>query len=316
MPDDFQPDDFHSDDAQPTDPQPITETEPITETKPGTIQSEAVQPGSVQSRLQATSGGWKPLQGLVAVAAFSILVALLWTHFNPSPQSLCASNMRQLGLALTQYTQDNDQSFPPRFFEGPQGWAGRIYPYIKTAAPYKCSKDTTLAHGSAVPVSYGINSNLVSPLPALKDPASTVLLFEVSGAQVEINKIDEDTHNFKAPPPSKIISPCGQGLPTANGGDPFGPWGGGGQVSYATGDLGGRGKLNGNAGSSPRHDRGSNFLGGDGHVTYLLPGQVSSGADGVSGNSQDHPKAGQAAATDEMFRADGKTPVRMTFSTQ
>ncbi len=308
------PDDAQSNDVQPTDL-------PLTKTEPGTMhseaaQSEAAQSGTVQSRPPATSGGFKPLQGLVALAAVSVLAALLWTHFNPSPQSLCSSNVRQMGLALMQYTQDNDQKFPPRFFEGPQGWAGRIYPYVKAAAPYKCSKDTTLAHGSVVPVSYGINSNLVSSLPTLKDPASTVLLFEVSGAQVNIDKTDEGTNNYKAPPPSKIISPCGQGLPTANGGYPSGPWGGGDQVSYATGDLGGRGKLNGNVGSSARHDRGSNFLGGDGHVTYLLPGQVSSGADGVSGNSQDHPQAGQAAATDELFRSGGQTPVRMTFSTQ
>ncbi|BDI33923.1 hypothetical protein CCAX7_59740 [Capsulimonas corticalis] len=260
--------------------------------------------------------GFTLIHTLISVAAVSVLGAILLARLKPSPQITCASNMRRLGLGLAQYVQDNDQCFPPKFFEGPQGWAGRIYPYVKSAAPYKCPDDLGLASGGAVPVSYGINANLIDQFSKLKAPASTVMLFEVGGVQVDVRKADEGSNQWKVQPASKMLSPCGFGLLASNQGRPYGQWGEGAHITYATGNLGERKGIDSGADNTPRHGGGSNFLGADGHVSYLLGGQVSSGTDGRSGNAQDHLKADQAAATDQMYLSDGATPVQMTFSTQ
>ena len=42
-------------------------------------------------------------------------------------QTLVMSNMKQIGLALVQYTQDNDEKYPTA-----DGWTKTIYPYIKS----------------------------------------------------------------------------------------------------------------------------------------------------------------------------------------
>lgn len=70
---------------------------------------------------------------------------------------------------MLQYTQDNDEKLP-----GPvtynelghdinlgHGWAGAIYPYIKSGGIYTCPSDSNKGIGNRVPVSYAFNTNLV-----------------------------------------------------------------------------------------------------------------------------------------------------------
>ena len=87
----------------------------------------------------------------------------------------CQSNMKQLGLAYVQYTQDNDQAFPPGRRPGGEGWAGQVYPYIKSPGVYHCPDDTE----SDPHISYAENLRLVHrKVTDIVAPALTVQSYE------------------------------------------------------------------------------------------------------------------------------------------
>ncbi|MDR3708717.1 MAG: DUF1559 domain-containing protein [Capsulimonadaceae bacterium] len=102
----------------------------------------------------------------------------------------CLSNLKQIGLAYTQYEQDYDEFVPCGLNATGQGigWAGMIYPYVKSANLYLCPDDVNPADV----VSYAVNSNMVDhrqvgstyyPAPTaisiMIAPSKTVMLFEV-----------------------------------------------------------------------------------------------------------------------------------------
>src|SRR3982750_4482024 len=112
---------------------------------------------SMQSRK-----GFTLIELLVVIAIIAILAAILFPVFakarEKARQISCASNERQLGLGFMQYTQDYDECLPTTHWGTPVGWAGQLYPYIKSAGLFKCPDDptasVTVGGVTAVPVSY------------------------------------------------------------------------------------------------------------------------------------------------------------------
>src|SRR6187402_1264628 len=92
---------------------------------------------------------------LVVIAIIAILAAILFPVFakvrEKARQTSCTSNMKQLGLAFMQYSQDNDEMNPSGIYIGATslpvgaGWGGQIYSYVKSTGVYKCPDD---ANGS------------------------------------------------------------------------------------------------------------------------------------------------------------------------
>ncbi|MEO7719143.1 MAG: DUF1559 domain-containing protein [Capsulimonas sp.] len=83
----------------------------------------------------------------IAVALTIFALILFPLLFRPvirrEPRLTCASNLRQLGLALLQYAQDNDENLPPRQnASGANGslvsWRYLIFPYAKSRSLYQC----------------------------------------------------------------------------------------------------------------------------------------------------------------------------------
>jgi prepilin-type N-terminal cleavage/methylation domain-containing protein/prepilin-type processing-associated H-X9-DG protein len=262
-----------------------------------------------------TRSGFTLIELLVVIAIIAILAAILFPVFakarEKARQISCASNEKQLSLALIQYTQDNDERMPTAHLTGytpaGEGWGSEAYTYVKSTAVFKCPDDPTAPANNLngkgeidYPVSYAMNTNLDGQQPGgvlagQSSPASTVLLVEVQGAQADLLNVSDDTTT------TNYASPGADGGDTSNGyidfADPNGHYAVGPSATVGMGNpprTGGNYQRLGPA----RHTDGANFAMADGHVKYLRPASVSPGfAAQAATNGQDVPSTGYAAGT-------------------
>ena len=238
--------------------------------------------------------GFTLIEMLVVLAIVALLAAVLFPVFShvreKGRQAACASNLHQLGLALSAYTIDYDEQLPASKTAAVSttniAWAGQVYPHVQDAAVFRCPTDATARDGLPV-VSYGLNLNLAaaSSLAALNAPARTVLLFEVSGDTAQITD-DAEGQASGSSPPQTSASGNGEngGLENLTG---LGP-----QrldsAQYATGvpdnsqaitvlppDL----DQYRNPG---RHSGSANFLLADGHIKWTVASAVSAGGNAIA----------------------------------
>lgn len=90
---------------------------------------------------------------LVVIAIIAILAAILFPVFAQAREKAraitCISNMKQLGLGMSQYQQDYDEYVlpvrmgwsSPDTTEGPQTWDRLVQPYIKNYGVLTCPSD-------------------------------------------------------------------------------------------------------------------------------------------------------------------------------
>jgi len=201
-----------------------------------------------------------------------------------------------------QYNQDYDEKYAPGvnpYGEG-NGWAGQIYPYVKSEQVFICPDDSSsYLHTSGSATSYGYNRNLSvynaggaygvgangTSLAAFTSPAKTILLFEVqnSGYYDVANGFTGNGDDNQVPNVWAGGSPsgCGAGDGEDINGYHAPPWDGnndGTTVQYVTGILrNSAGNSHNNFAANPRHTNGANYVLADGHAKYLTPGSVSGG---------------------------------------
>ncbi len=94
---------------------------------------------------------------IVIIASFAIILTSLASFVSNTRASArsaaCLSNYKQIGQALMQYAQDNDETLPPaRFTADPSDadpsqrhnpWSVTIQPYVKNIGAFACPSDTT-----------------------------------------------------------------------------------------------------------------------------------------------------------------------------
>ncbi|HEX8236480.1 MAG TPA: DUF1559 domain-containing protein [Abditibacteriaceae bacterium] len=223
--------------------------------------------------------GFTLIEILITLTIISILAALGFAAFAPVMERgrrvACASNLRQLSLAILQYSQDNNNRLPigkpspDSTFTG-RGWAGPLYSYVRSAELFRCRSDAGLNRTQGT-VSYAYNQALTLNLAAtsrprstsllrLRQPSRTVVLFEISTSTI-----------FDLSNPNEDQSPGGNG--------------GNDQLTdgrYATGYLGGQEAGTSFLSSVGRHGGSSNFLMADGSVKSLKAERVSPGMAAVT----------------------------------
>jgi prepilin-type N-terminal cleavage/methylation domain-containing protein/prepilin-type processing-associated H-X9-DG protein len=94
--------------------------------------------------------GFTLIELLVVIAIIAILAAILFPVFakarEKARQTSCLSNLKQLSLAVLQYTNDNNETYPPldNWMVSPGSiWASMIYPYVKSTGVYVCPDDSS-----------------------------------------------------------------------------------------------------------------------------------------------------------------------------
>ena len=102
------------------------------------------------SRHTASKFGFTLIELLVVIAIIAILAAILFPVFakvrEKARQISCASNLKQIALAVLQYNQDNDEKFPLGIDDS---WTWQhtltlnVQPYIKSVAAFRCPDDST-----------------------------------------------------------------------------------------------------------------------------------------------------------------------------
>jgi len=158
--------------------------------------------------------GFTLIELLVVIAIIAILAAILFPVFakarEKARQSSCLSNVKQLTLAMLQYTQDYDERFPMcRYPNGRDNvpspltgtnvtftWCENIYPYVRNRQVYICPSDARARPTSFGTVgtnygqiwSYGRNYgyfngykavvNAEWPLASFPEPAQTIMLMD------------------------------------------------------------------------------------------------------------------------------------------
>lgn len=94
--------------------------------------------------------GFTLIELLVVIAIVAILAAILFPVFaqarEKARQSVCLSNLRQMGLGVMMYAQDYDEAFPLDSHTGGGGNAGWVWiktlqPYVNTKLLYRCPSD-------------------------------------------------------------------------------------------------------------------------------------------------------------------------------
>jgi len=186
---------------------------------------------SVNPRRGSTAHGFTLIELLVVIAIIAILASILFPVFaqarEKARQTACLSNVKQISLAMMQYAQDHDETFPPgRYYGFAAGdswsWDHYIAPYAQKSGavtygqgqnPYlECPSDvterqTTVAgkRSYAIPMWYGAdlawkpevnvpsNTGITEgrAFAEFTAPASTILIAE---APTRTNRIGNNTY--------------------------------------------------------------------------------------------------------------------------
>lgn len=114
------------------------------------------------------------VMGLLAIPFIAMVAGLTLPAFSKAKQRAqtinCVSQMKQLGLGLRMYANDNKEIFPPT-----DTWCDSIQGYVVKPTIFQCKADTSGQRSS-----FALNKKVAGKDMSKVDPR-TVLIFEVEG---------------------------------------------------------------------------------------------------------------------------------------
>jgi len=252
------------------------------------------------------SSAFTLIELLVVIAIIAILAAILFPVFakvrEKARQTSCASNEKQIGLAIMQYVQDNDETFPIGESEPWSGlisagagahWTNRVDPYMKSLAVFACPDDSKALHKDyyGASLSYSANgyldpnynsgfklkgimaiqgpdfngwiSNPSASLASVSRPADTILVAEKHADQTQAYYVNGSDW---AGSNLLFMGSAVDGLPRNIWGELEIPNGARAAADYPLGP---------NGAVSAKHTDRANFLFADGHVKSMRPTETN-----------------------------------------
>jgi prepilin-type N-terminal cleavage/methylation domain-containing protein len=142
--------------------------------------------------MRRTNKAFTLIELLVVIAIIAILAAILFPVFaqarSKARQTVCLSNLKQLGLASMMYVQDYDETFMMFRYQYPDGtvysspidgnrrWDWQLLPYVKNQQVYTCPSHYTDKSIST----YAVNGHLVYANVSTTDPPQGLAMAAVN----------------------------------------------------------------------------------------------------------------------------------------
>ncbi len=233
---------------------------------------------------------------LVVIAIIAILAAILFPVFAQATEKAratqCLSNMKQLGMALMQYVQDYDETYPyyagPVTAQRPELYIWSIFqPYVKNGQVLRCPSDPTPLEwdprrpGDWAPSFVAGPNQIWNASYSTLDPAT----FSSRGQEAYWGISGEREASIAAPAETLIaVERSGNvpdGMRACSAGDRgfnASPWTRTQRVRSGDADPdidpdGNRFPLGDTGRIATRHSGGANFMYADGHAKRMTPGQ-------------------------------------------
>jgi len=176
--------------------------------------------------------GFTLIELLVVIAIIAILAAILFPVFARARENArrtsCLSNIKQMGLALMQYAQDNDEGFPNTHIDGsapyPDGtiwnsgtwyWGQILFPYHKSRQVFFCPSSPSPDRTDPRRGNYGASETVLPlpgttplKLPAFVSAASIYVMMDASDTRIHAYRTLTASGSYFVPGRGEAGSDC------------------------------------------------------------------------------------------------------------